>query len=152
MKIQKLKFVWNTAPDNLRVLKISRATPNWRIFLLMFCAERTMIHPWFWYELSLKCVLADCCVIIVNFPKIVGIFLCCSACVWTCVVPSQKLLSWILSSSCIYNIIYQMAWALENKVIYYITRKTHIWESLKMSSGIGRKVVNSGQYWEGGLY
>ena len=32
MKIDKLKFVRNTAPDNKRVLNFTR-NPNWRIFL-----------------------------------------------------------------------------------------------------------------------
>ena len=33
MKIQKLKFVSNTAPDNHEGFKFSCATPNWGIFL-----------------------------------------------------------------------------------------------------------------------
>ena len=31
MKFQKLKFVWNTAPNNQRVLNFMR-NPDWRIF------------------------------------------------------------------------------------------------------------------------
>ena len=33
MKIQKLKLVWNTAPDNQQVLNFM-CHPDWRIFLL----------------------------------------------------------------------------------------------------------------------
>ena len=35
MKMQKLNFVRNTAPDNLRVLNVMR-NPDWRIFLVHF--------------------------------------------------------------------------------------------------------------------
>ena len=35
MKGRKLKFVWNTAPDNQRVLNFMH-NPYWRIFLLRY--------------------------------------------------------------------------------------------------------------------
>ena len=36
MKIQRLKFVWHTAPDNQRVLNFMY-NPYWRIFLFKLC-------------------------------------------------------------------------------------------------------------------
>ena len=43
MKIQKHKFVWNTAPDNQRVLNFMR-NPYCRIFLLSTCGRYRRVY------------------------------------------------------------------------------------------------------------